>query len=392
MTDRPALLGGRPVFETVVPILRPTLPSAEAYIPHLRQILETGQITNAANVRAFEAECAERLGVKHCVAVSSCTLGLALTFKALEVTGPVVLPSFTFSASGHAVMWNGLRPVFVDCLPDTWNIDPALAADAVSKNGAILATHLFGNPADCDALEAVARDRGVPLIFDAAHGFGSVYQGRPVGCRGTAEVFSLSPTKLLVSGEGGLVATNEDELARRLRIGRNYGDPGNYDCEFPGLNARMSEFHAILGRLSLQTVDAGVARRNAIAHTFEERLGGLPGLQFQVIADSDRSTYKDFSLIVHADEFGMTRDDLGRSLQAENIQTRFYFYPPLHRQRAYAAYRDETVVPITDALSDNVISLPIYARLTDAETDGICRAIERTHAHAGALAGQAAAA
>src|SRR5207248_541504 len=198
-----------------------------------------GRLTDGPLVRYLEEATAERLGAEHVVAVSSGTAGLMLALRIIAPPDrPVLLPSFTFSASAHAVAWNRLVPRFVDCDERTFHLDPHDAESQLNDAGAIMPTHLFGAPCDAERFEAIARRAGRALVFDAAHGFGAIRQGRAVGGFGDAEVFSLSPTKLLTSGEGGLVATPHDDVARSLRHGRDYGNCRDDNTEFIGLNAR----------------------------------------------------------------------------------------------------------------------------------------------------------
>lgn len=234
---RPAVLDGAPRFPEGLPLVRPALGSTAALNEEIGRILASGMLTNGPTVRRLEETVAERLGVGHVVAVASCTSGLALTLQALDARGPVVLPSFTFSASAHAVHWAGGTPCFAEVSEDSLTLDPDSAERALEAlDGsavAMTATHVYGTPCRTERLHEVATRAGVPLVYDAAHGLGSVRQGTPVGNFGIAEVFSLSPTKVVVAGEGGLVATHDEELASRLRKARDYGNPGNYDCEFP---------------------------------------------------------------------------------------------------------------------------------------------------------------
>ena len=258
----PAILGGNPVCSKGIPILRPHLPEFNELADSLKEVYQSGQITNGNNVRKFEEKTAEYLGVAHCVAVSSCTAGLMLSAMALNLSGEIIMPSFTFAATGHAMLWNGLKPVFADCLEDTFNIDPHKVEEKISpKTSAVLVTHIFGNPADIESLRDVANKHKLRLVFDAAHAFGSCYQNKKVGRNGDVEIFSLSPTKLLIAGEGGLVTTDDKDLAENIRIGRNYGDPGDYDCKFAGFNSRMTEWNAIIGLKSLNLLERNIARR-----------------------------------------------------------------------------------------------------------------------------------
>ena len=285
--DLPAIHGGRPLFSQRFRFIRPTLPPLDAVIGNYRAAYEDGLITNANVVGKFEAAVAERLQVKHAVAVSSCTSGMMMTLRALGVTGEVIIPSFTFFATGHAARWNGLTPVFADCLPDTWNVDPAdVERKITERTTALLIVHLYGNPANVEALTKIAQRHNLKLVFDGAHAFGSMYRGRPVGQFGDAEAFSLSPTKLLVAGEGGLVTTNDATLAKAVRTMRNYGDSGAYDPEWLGMNARMSEFNAALALTGLTDIDERIHRRNQIAQMYTDQLSSLRGTSLPVRASN----------------------------------------------------------------------------------------------------------
>lgn len=367
-----------PMFEKFLPIVDPEGVPGEEFLEDVRRILASKQLTNGAYVRRFEEAAAAYLGVAQCVAVSSCTSGLLLVLKAMDLQGEVILPSFTFYATAHAVVWNGLKPVFADCDAKTFCIDPQQVRAQLSPGtAAILAVHLFGNPAAVKELEDISAEMGIPLVFDAAHAFGSRSHGKHIGGFGTAEVFSFSPTKLVVAGEGGLIATGDARLAERLRVARNYGDAGNYDPKMLGVNARMSEIHAAMALRNMMRVDARIDRRNEIRLRYERNLRDVAGLHFQEVSEGGRSTFKDFSVIVNRREFGHSRDCLAELLHRENIGTRKYFSPPVHRQKLYLAMWDRRPLPVTDLISDGVVSLPIYSSLTDESVDKVCEVIQR---------------
>jgi dTDP-4-amino-4,6-dideoxygalactose transaminase len=331
-------------------------------------------------VARLEGAVAERLGVKHCIAVSSCTSGLMMVLRALGLSGEVIVPSFTFFATGHAILWNGLRPVFANSELDTWNVSPAdVERQITDKTSAILAVHLYGNPCDIPALEGLAHRHGLKLIFDAAHAFGSVYRGKPIGSFGDAEVFSFSPTKLLVAGEGGLVTTNDAKLAAAVRAMRNYGDVGAYNPEWLGLNARMPEFNAALALRGLPLIDAKVKRRNSIAQSYTELLSSVPGVRFQKTHPEDTNTYKDYSIHITPDVLGMTRDALANALLHDNIETKKYFHPPLHQQSLYSKFYDRARNDLrqTEHVADGILSLPIYESLPDETVSRVAETLKR---------------
>jgi dTDP-4-amino-4,6-dideoxygalactose transaminase len=375
MNNKPAILGNTPIFSTKVPIVRPVLPSFADLAADAEELLTTGMVTKGRHLLDFEEEAAAHLGVRHAVAVSSCTTGLMLTYRCLNLTGEVVIPSFTFMATASALLWAGLKPVFADVDFATTNLDPAAAEAAITRDtSAMVAVHNFGNPADVDALQSLADRKGLKLICDAAHGFGALYQSKPVGPQADAHVFSLSPTKLVIAGEGGIVATNDDELAAQVRIGREYGNNGRYDSAFPGINARMPEFNALMGTHSLRNLESAARRRNEIASLYREALGALPGIGFQHVREGNRNSYKDFSVTIDTESFGLSRDHLASALESENVDTRTYYDPPVHRQTAYAQFAS-TWLPNTDLLAARSLSLPMWSDMKDETVLEICRAV-----------------
>jgi dTDP-4-amino-4,6-dideoxygalactose transaminase len=383
MSAPAAITGGTPAFPDGLAFHRPARPPLERVLARLGPSYDRGMLTNGRLVRELEAAAAAYLGVDHVVAVASCTAGLMLVTQALAPPGTTVLmPSFTFSATAHAAMWAGGTPRFADCDPGTCQVDLDDAATRLDGVGLVVGTHVFGAPCRPAALEALAAQAGVPVMFDAAHAFGATHGDRHVGGFGAAEVFSLSPTKVLVAGEGGLVATGDAALAERLRHGRDYGNPGDYDTRFAGLNARMSELHAAVALCSLEDIDAHLAIRRRLAERYRDALSGLPGLRLQAVDVGDASTYKDLTVIVDETAFGVDRDTLAGALRAEGIDTRPYFWPPVHRQQAYAdlldgAAGDGAGLPATDWLSARVLSLPLWRDMPADAVDRVAEAVGR---------------
>lgn len=385
MTDRPAILGGTPVFDSQLPFARPTLEDQSRVEKLIAGSLASGQLTDGPLTRQLEETTAARFDVEHCVAVSSCTTGLLLVLQALDIDGKVGVPSFTFAATAHTIRWNGLEPRFLDCDPGTWCLTPERVEGPI---GALVAVHVSGVPCDVRGLEKLASELGVPLVFDAAHGAGSMVAigsvSSPLGGFGDAEVFSLTPTKVLSGAEGGLVTTNDDALAERIRLARNYGNPGDYDTRFPGLNGRLSEMHAALALVAFDYLEDRVEHRNRVANRYRDRLGDVPGVGFQNVTPGDRSSYKDFTMLVDP-AYGCSRDRVVTALDAEGISTRQYYSPPVHRQQAYADLTPK-MLPVTDGLGDEVISLPIWSHLPLDDVDRVADAIIRIQQHAEAVA------
>jgi dTDP-4-amino-4,6-dideoxygalactose transaminase len=408
-------VAGDPATQGIrIPFVRPALPPVEAVRPAVEEIVRSGRLTKGPFVERFEQAIAKRLGVRHAVAVSSCTVGLMLVYRGLDLAagscrsrrslaeacpvaameplsrfgvarsgsrtepmGEVIIPSFTFLAAPAAIAWNNLRPVFIDVDPRTTNVVPQQVRAAITpRTVAIAACHNFGNPCDVPALEAVAAEHGLPLVIDSAHGFGASVHGRPVGAGGTAQVFSLSPTKLLVAGEGGIVATDCDCLAHFVRLGREYGNDGSYDALFPGVNGRMPELSAAMGLASLDILDRVSARRNQLADLYRKELSELPGIGFVEIAAGSRSSYKDFSITVDPTRFGMSRDALRRALASRGIETRAYYDPPCHRQVAFEHFHDRMrSLPVTEMLAARSVALPMGGHVDEAIVAEVCETI-----------------
>ncbi len=376
-----------------IPLVRPDVPAFADVAGEIEAAVASGMLTKGPALARLEAEAARWLGVRQVVGVANCTVGLALVLKSLATVrgqaaggcatpatcplpalartpgpaGPaeVIVPSFIFLAAPAAVVWAGMRPVFVDVDPETFTVDPAAVAAAVTqRTAAILACHTFGCPCDMPALERISAAAGVPLVIDAAHGLGSAVGGRPVGAGGLAQVFSLSPTKLVVSGEGGLIATSCDCLASALRVAREYGNDGSYGCAVPGLNARLPEVSAILARASLARLDVVAERRRAAAAAYRAALD-VPGLGFQTIPTGATSSWKDFVISVDAERFGIDRDVLRERLAAAGIETRAYYSPAAHQMEAFAGFvQPGQRLPVTERLAATLVALPMGVHVT----------------------------
>lgn len=363
-----------------IPYTRLELPDADLVAADVAEIIRSGQLTKGHRVAQYEQALATRLGVRHVIATASCTTGLMALFRALGLDGPVIVPSFTFMATAHAVVWAGGTPVFADVDERTFTLDPASVEAALTpETRAIVGVPVFGTPCDVEGLQAVADGAGIPLLFDSAHGVGSFIHGAALGGNGVAEVFSTTPTKTLVTGEGGFVATDHDGLAGSLRRIIEYGNDGSYDSTTPGLNGRLSEVHAAIGLRALAELDRIFAHRQLVVACYRQLLAGLPGIRIQEVPPGCASSYKDFTIVIE-DDFGPDRDETARRLEAEVIETRKYYYPAVHRQRPYAAHPPTVPLPVTERLEGRVLSLPIGPGITECEAVRVVEALARAHA------------
>lgn len=370
----------------MIPITRPSLPPLPEYTALLERIWESRMLSNFAEcASALEALAADYLGAKYVLSVSSGDVALILALRALQLRPKtrVLVPSFTFNSTVNAILWNDLRPVFIDIDPETLNIDPADAATRMDGAGAILATHVFGNPAPVDELARLAGGTGARLVFDAAHGYGTLRRGKHAGTFGDAEVFSLSGTKPVTSAEGGFFATSSGELAERFRYLRAYGFQYDYHSRFIGLNGKLSELHAALGLLTVVRIEDALAARRVHVDHYLDRLAAVPGVTFQRVSPEDRSTYKDFAVLF---ETGEQRYLAEAALKAAEVQTKRYFRP-CHEMEAYRAYADRPL-PVTESIYRRVLCLPLFEELTADQVEFICDIVE---AAASPAAGRAAA-
>jgi dTDP-4-amino-4,6-dideoxygalactose transaminase len=315
--------------------------------------------------RRFEAEAQTYLGTPRARAVASCDLGLVIALAALDLPagGEAIVPSFTFNSTVNAILWNRLTPVFADIDPRRLTLDPdEIGALRGPRTAVVVGTHVFGNPCDHEAIRAAAG--ALPIVYDAAHAYGSTYRGRAAGTLGDLEVFSFSGTKLVTSAEGGLVTAARDDLISRLEYLRAYGFQTDYESHVVGINAKISELDAALGVLTLETVERAARRRQEIARRYRQALGGVPDLAFQQVDERDRSTFKDFAILCpHG------REGLMQRLDAAGIQTKRYFRPA-HTMRAYRGHVTRPL-PRTDEVYERVLCLPIFNDLSDTQVDEV---------------------
>jgi dTDP-4-amino-4,6-dideoxygalactose transaminase len=366
-----------------LPIIRPTLPDLAEVQRVLAESWSSGVVTVGATVRAFEEEARRRTGAKHAIGLSCCTSGLMLAPRALGLPAgsEVIVPSFTFAATAQALLWNGLVPVFVDCLPGTCTIDPEdVERNITDRTSAICPVYIYGLPPDVDALVEIGRRRNIPVYFDSAQGLGASYKGQPAGRFGRLEVFSMSPTKVVTAVEGGLVTTDDDEIAAKIRSMRDYGkDPDNVeDMINLGLSTRMSELHGAVALLSLRNMDALVRARLSRIARYRERLATLPGCRVQEYP-ADRTTSGNYFVLFIGEGARRSRDEVYKGLEEAGIQTKRYFFPPVHEQTVFQRWpmRLSRTLSETKRAAAAGLALPLYSHMTEDQMERVCGDVER---------------
>jgi len=357
------------------PIIRPSLPDLDELRRKMDGMWSSGQVTIGMHVRAFEEEVACKIGVRHAVAVSSCTSGLILAGQALGITGEVIVPAFTFAATAHAVTWNRAIPVFCDSEPGSLNLDPRKIEKKITrKTTAIMPVSIFGVPPKVDEFERLAQRHGLQLIYDSAQALGAKVDGTWVGGFGNVEIFSLSPTKVVTAIEGGIATTNDEILAKRIRQMRDYGkaDDGE-DMAYVGLSARMSELHAAVGLANFHRVEELIQHRGELVSLYRELLSGLPGLRFQEVPGDVSPSYNYMVVFVDGSG-GITRDTLFERLKEEGIQTKRYFYPAVHNMTAYRIMKRKYPgkLLVAEKASREGLALPLYEGLEKEDVEYIC--------------------
>lgn len=372
-------MGGAPEFDRPLIVGRPNTGDPERFFSRMERIFAAGRFSNNGPfVQEFEARIGQLTGARHCIATCNATIGLELAVSALGLTGSVIVPSFTFIATAHALARCGIVPLFCDVDPAMHNIDPAKIEELIRPDtSGILGVHLWGRACPVGELQALASQHGLRLLFDAAHAFGCSYRGKPIGTFGDAEVFSFHATKAITCFEGGAIATDDDGLAADLRQMINFGQDAEGTAVRLGTNAKMSEPSAAMGVTSLEAMDA-IFEHNRLNHlAYRDGLEGVPGVRLAGAPPGDTSNHQFVVLELEAELFGMTRDDLIRLLAAENVLARRYFHPSCHMSEPYRSLpRDPApALPTTDRLSSSVLCLPTGRAVSSDEAARVCRII-----------------
>lgn len=362
-------------FDEPIYVTRPLLPPLEGFAARLGEVWASRWLTNAgAQHERLEAALAAYLAVPHLSLFANGTIALLTAIRALELSGSVVTTPFTFPATPHALVWAGLEPVFCDIDPDTLTLDPAAAEAALrSDTSAILGVHVYGIPCRVDALQALADRRGLRVIYDGAHAFGTTIGGRPIGTFGDATMFSFHATKLFHTAEGGALACRTAALKAACDLLKNFGILNQEEVDGPGINGKMNELQAALGLAVLELVPDEMAARRAIACRYRRHLANVPGLTPLAMPDGVTESLQYFVVRIDGERFGRSRDEVQAALRTYNVHTRKYFYPlcseyPCYRRLESA--RPEWL-PVAHRVVREVLCLPIYGTLPLEAVDRI---------------------
>ncbi|MDH3754243.1 MAG: aminotransferase class I/II-fold pyridoxal phosphate-dependent enzyme [Acidimicrobiia bacterium] len=374
-----AISGGSPAFSEHQYVGRPNLPRRHTLHDALDEIFDRQWLTNAGPmVNRFEERLADMLGVEHCIAMTNGTVALEIAIRAAGLTGEVIVPSFTFIATAHALQWQEVTPVFCDIEPTTHSIDPARIESLITpRTTGIVGVHLWGNPCDVTAIQEIADRHGLRVIYDAAHAFSNTHQQRPIGGFGDAEVFSFHATKFFNTLEGGAVTTDDADLAERVRLMKNFGFTYYDQVEHVGTNGKMNEMSAAVGLAGLDSLDDVIARNRANYLAYRDNLADIPGVRLFELDENERNNHQYVVIEVDRERIGLTRDEILVALHAENVIARRYFYPGCHRMEPYRSYFPNAglLLPWTTEIAEKVLCLPTGTSISLESVGTICAVI-----------------
>ena len=371
-----AILSGSPAFDNKLHVGCPNIGDQAMFLTRVQGLLQRRWLTNDGPlVKEFEAEIKKLIGVKHCVAMCNATIALEIAIRALELRGEVIVPSYTFVATAHALQWQQINPVFVDLNPATHNLAPDQIEQLVTpQTTGIIGVHVWGRTCDTEAIAAIARKHRLKVIYDAAHAFGCSQHGRMIGNFGNCEVFSFHATKFINSFEGGAVVTNDDALADKLRLMRNFGFQGFDNVIYLGINGKMTEVCAAMGLTSLAAMDEIIAINRRNYESYYAGLTDLTGISLTQFDPTERNNYQYVAVEIDPQIAALDRDELVAVLHAENVLARKYFWPGCHQMEPYRSLQPATAqsLPETEALASRIMLLPTGQAVSEETIKLIC--------------------
>ena len=367
---------GSPAFADPLHVGRPNIGNRQNFTQRVDDILTTRWLTNGGKyVDEFERRVADFVGVEHCIAICNATTAMGIALHALGVRGEVIVPSFTFVATANVLQWQGIKPVFCDIDPHTYNLDPGQIERLITPaTSAILPVHVFGRSCDVEALTRIASERRLRLLFDSAHAFGCSYRGEMIGRFGDAEVLSFHATKVINSMEGGAVVTNNGELARRIRLMKNFGFTHYDEIDEIGINGKMPEVCAAMGLTTFEEMPeiVEINRRNLKA--YKEGLSTLDGISVIEYEPGESHNYHYVVIEIDPEIAPLHRDELLAVLHAQNVLARRYFWPGCHRMEPYRSLYPLAYLslPETERVAARVLTLPTGQTITPEIIQVIC--------------------
>ncbi|MEW8049641.1 MAG: aminotransferase class I/II-fold pyridoxal phosphate-dependent enzyme [Candidatus Thiodiazotropha endolucinida] len=373
-----AINGAEPAFTEPLHVGRPSIGDRELFLRFTNEILDRQWLTNNGPVvQELEGRIADYHDVSHCVAMCSGTVALEIAIRALQLKGEVIIPSYTFIATAHALHWQAITPIFADIDPHTHNLDPASVRCMISpRTTGIIGVHLWGRIAAVEALQTIADDYKLKLMFDAAHAFGCTHAGTKVGNFGSCEVLSFHATKFFHTFEGGAVLTNDDELAETMRLMRNFGFSGVDNVIHPGTNGKMTEIAAAMGLTNLQSIDKVIDHNRSVYQAYSKALADITTVQLLAYDERESNNFQYVVLEVRENS-PVTRDQVIDALQAENVLARRYFWPGCHRKKPYSDLypKASRFLVNSEQVSERVIVLPTGPDMDDEKVDTLASII-----------------
>ena len=355
---------------TPIYVTQPYLPPLEEFIPYLEQIWKNKWLTNNGPFhQELESKLAEYLGVEHIALFTNGTMALVTALQALRITGEVITTPFTFVATAHSLLWNGIKPVFVDIDPDTYNLDPEKIEAAITPyTTAIMPVHVYGNPCNVEKIEKISDTYGLKVIYDAAHAFGVNYKGKSLLKYGDLSVLSFHATKVFNTFEGGAIVCPDAKTKKRIDDLKNFGFHDELTVVAPGINGKMNEVQAAFGLLQLEHMEEVIKRRQKIDAYYRYHLSSIEGITCQPKCADTTHNYSYFPIIV-GKEYPLSREELYEALRKKGIYSRRYFYPLICTFPMYRGFKSSMSenLPIATKVAEKILCLPIYPALSEHE-------------------------
>jgi dTDP-4-amino-4,6-dideoxygalactose transaminase len=366
-------------FSQALHVGRPNIGSREVFLKRVNEILDRRWLSNNGPVvQEFEKRVAETLRVKHVLAMCNATAAIEIACRALGLKGEVILPSYTFVATAHALQWQEITPVFCDMDAATHNIDPTKIERFITpKTTGIIGVHVWGRGCETEAIEAIAAKRNLKVIYDASHGFGCTKGGRMLGTFGECEVFSFHATKFINCLEGGVVATNNDELAYQMRMMTNFGFTGFDKVEYLGINGKMNEISAAMGLTNLEAMEDIITSNRRNYEAYKAGLENVIGISVIDYDPAERNNYQYVVIEVDPEVCPRKRDEIVDALHAENIIARKYFWPGCHKMEPYRSMQPNAglLLPETERIASRVVVLPTGQTMEEEMVGRVCEII-----------------